>query len=410
MRFNARLLTLDAFLVFALCVGAPETARADEASGQGTRPEVSASPAPLTKEQRDLIEAQTKNELAQHDYYVKQTARLDSGAGGKSVSGRLLDGLLANPAGILGLVGAFLALIGAGVAARVAYLSFFFNYHSTLKNQTDNQFFEALKRFGDVSPAVRSGAAGTLALMGRMKIRQLKKPNPGLLMRTSGLLAEEQPYLGTALDQLISGLMIEEDRTVLAVIRTGLEALSPHSRESYLKGLRAANRHLQETVVAALAEYFAAGEAATREEISAAMWGVAGTLTNYRSSDLRRLAERYDKQVGHRVEQSAGEGAGPKISIVKDQRPARYFTNRFNNYRAMFEPLSAEQKAARRVAATDSLASAAARLHAASGLLMAADPTASDTKDGTGELFLTETDRPAAYTSLTKPDEAKTAR
>jgi hypothetical protein len=408
MRFSVRLLTLGALLVFALNVGAAEAARAEQATEQGAHAEAGASPMPLTQEQRELIDAQTKNERAQQDYFAKQAAKLDREAGGKSVFDRLVGGLLDNPAGILGLVGAFLALMGASVAARVAYLSFFFNYHSTLKNQTDNQLFEALKRFGDGSPAVRSGAAGALALMGRMKIKQLSKPNPGLLMRASKLLAEEQPYLAAALDQLLSGLMIEEDRTVLAVIQAGLEALFPHSKESYLRGLRAANRHLQETVVASLAEYFAAGEAATREEISSAMWGVAGTLTNYRSTDLQRLVELYDKQIGHHVVQRAGEGAGPKISIVKDQRPARYFTNRFNNYRAMFEPLNAEQKAARRVAVTNSLASAAARLHAASRLLMAAEPTASDTEDGASDLFLTETDRPAAYASLTTPNEANT--
>lgn len=408
MRFRVRLLTLGILLVFTVKVGAAEAARAKQAAEQGARTEAGASPMPLTQEQRDLIDAQTQNERAQQDYYAKQAAKLGKEANGKSVFDRLVGGLLDNPASILGLVGAFLALIGASVAARVAYLSFFFNYHSALKNQTDNQFYEALKRFGDGSPAVRSGAAGALALMGRMKIKQLNKPNPGLLMRTSRLMAEEQPYLVASLDQLISGLMIEEDRTVLAVIQAGLEALFPHSKESYLTGLRAANRHLQETVVASLAEYFAAGEAATREEISAVMWGVAGTLTNYRSSELQRLVERYDKQVGHHVERRAGEGEETKTSIVRDQRPARYFTNRFNNYRAMFEPLNAEQKAALRVAVTKSLASAAARLHTASRLLMAAEPTASDAQDGAGELFLTETDRPATPASLTTPSEAKT--
>lgn len=61
--------------------------------------------------------------------------------------------------------------VGALLAAVVAFLSFSFNYRSTLLNQQDTQFFEALKRFGDKdSPAVRVSAAGLLAELGHARV------------------------------------------------------------------------------------------------------------------------------------------------------------------------------------------------------------------------------------------------
>ncbi len=51
------------------------------------------------------------------------------------------------------------AAVGAVVAALVALVSFLFNYRATLRNQTDTQFYEAMKRFGDKeSPTLRSSA------------------------------------------------------------------------------------------------------------------------------------------------------------------------------------------------------------------------------------------------------------
>jgi uncharacterized protein YjbI with pentapeptide repeats len=90
------------------------------------------------------------------------------------------------------------ASIAAVLAAFVAFVSFLFNYRSTLRSQRDNQFFEAMKRFGDKdSPAIRSSAAG---LLGQFAVKY------------------PRAYLNTAFQQLLAGFLLETNKVVLRSI------------------------------------------------------------------------------------------------------------------------------------------------------------------------------------------------
>jgi len=347
----------------------------------------------LSPEQKDLLEAETRNQQAQADYYAKQNAKLDKETSGKSVFARFWSGLSDNPAGILGLVGAILALVGASLAARVSYLAFYFNYHATTKNQLDNQFFSALERFGSVdSAAIRSSAAGTLALMGQRKVKELVKAKPGFFTRSADLFSEEQPYLETALNQLISGLMVEEESPALLSIQTALAKLCTLNKPASLSGLKVANEQLQKTLVVALAEFFAAGSVVKREEVTDAMWRVASSLADYQAAELRSLVERFDKQVSHHVETQSSRDTGSDIKFIKNARPVRFFTNRFSNSRTIFEGMSAEKRADHQIRVASALESAAARMHVSARLIMTNEPATSDFLNGSDDLFLPTSD------------------
>jgi len=134
-----------------------------------------------------------------------------------------------------------LTLIGALIAALVAFVSFVFNYRTTLRIQTDTQFYEALKRFGDKdSPSIRSSAAGLLGQMGEKRIGMRRK----------------QQYLPTSLSQLVTGLLLEDNAAVTISIGDSLGQLVPHDPSQAANRLYVANMKLQEDMVRLLADYF----------------------------------------------------------------------------------------------------------------------------------------------------------
>lgn len=98
-----------------------------------------------------IDEARKANENAQAEYYRLLSKKMNEPS--ETFWQKISD----NPASVLGVLGVF-------VAALITLLSFVFNYRATLRSQSDTQFYEALKRFGDKdSPAMRSSAAGILS-------------------------------------------------------------------------------------------------------------------------------------------------------------------------------------------------------------------------------------------------------
>lgn len=148
-----------------------------------------------TREELELINARIQKEKAEAIYYDQQTLKLKKEPPVKT----LWQNIKENPASILGVLGAFVAL-----------LSFVFNYRTTLQNQRDGQFYEALKRFGDKdSPTIRATAAATLGEMAAKEVYLF-----GLHPRR----LKSRPYLTTVRSQLLTGLMLEECDVVIQVI------------------------------------------------------------------------------------------------------------------------------------------------------------------------------------------------
>jgi uncharacterized membrane protein YeiB len=130
---------------------------------------------PQSPEEQKLTEAQTK-------YYEAQTAKANED---RSTWQKLIN-------------------LSAFLAALVAVLSLVLNYSSTIRTQRDSQFLEALKRFGDKdSPSVRASAAGLLAKLSNQRavIFRWRRPNFELV-----------------LDQLMAGLVLEENSVCVASI------------------------------------------------------------------------------------------------------------------------------------------------------------------------------------------------
>src|SRR5215203_7507297 len=97
------------------------------------------------------------NDDPQADFYRELTKKLTEPTPTPTPTAKTLkQGVDENPALLL-------TLLGAVIAALVAFVSFVFNYRTTLRIQIDTQFYEALKRFGDKdSPSIRSSAAGLI--------------------------------------------------------------------------------------------------------------------------------------------------------------------------------------------------------------------------------------------------------
>lgn len=155
---------------------------------------------------------------------------------------------------------------GAFIAAVGALVTFYLNYRATLRAQKetqslalqtqadaerrerDSQFYEALKRFGDESPAIRSSAAGLLAQMAKA----------------------HRPYMETTVDQLAAGTQLEDNEVVLASIGDAITEVTLFEPRRVLPVLYGANLKLQEALVYAIADFFVASEgcrpAAKRED------------------------------------------------------------------------------------------------------------------------------------------------
>jgi hypothetical protein len=184
-------------------------------------------------------------------------------------------------------------LIAALAAALVTLISFTFNYRSTLYNQQDIQFYEALKRFGDKdSPALRAGAAGLLAEMGRRERLHLQ-------FRTGSWVKASHPYLQTALDQMTTGSLLENNGVVLDAIHTAFAHLVKLDPKR-LKLLYEQNLQFQRDLVSRLAEFLIA-QGAKRDAISDELWDRSAAQCDYPSTVLKTLAERFSDPYEERL-------------------------------------------------------------------------------------------------------------
>jgi len=177
---------------------------------------------PLTPEQMELVKAQIATQKAQAIYYQGQLelARKQAEANKPKPYKTIWDKYTNNdPADVFESVGVVFCII-------VVLLILFTTYRAARRDQRDMRFYEALKRFGDAgSPALRSTAAGILAQMGR-----------------------EPAYFDTALDQLVSGLMLEEHPAVQTTIANAILGLARNDRQSVFARLQQAPPHARERV------------------------------------------------------------------------------------------------------------------------------------------------------------------
>jgi hypothetical protein len=247
-------------------------------------PSVIAAPAtPSPTEDPEFLVARKRNEKAQAEYYEQLAAKI----------ARQSEGGWAN---YLGLAVALISLSGALIAARVAYLSFFYNYQNQLRTNSDTRFFEALKRFGDKdSAAARTSAANMLAVMGKMELPKTDKRRPAFFGRRQNADAFEQPYYNAALDQLIAGHMLEDNTVVLESIKAAILELYPLRRETAIKKLTTANLKAQEDLSIALARFFSSRGAPSADAIDEDLWSRAGALIGFKSAFLKELVTRFDR-------------------------------------------------------------------------------------------------------------------
>ncbi len=185
-------------------------------------------------------------------YYRLQTEELESTRGfwGK---------VKANPVAVAAVLGAFATIL-------VGLL----NYRQTLGNQRDTQFYEALKRLGDDSPAVRCSAAGLLALMGQ----------------------EHESYHRTALDELISALTLERNLAVYDSTITAIQSVMRLDPPLSIARLYRANILLQRQMKYGLARLFGFMGVEGPDQITDDQWDMASRICQYQSDVLKALVTR----------------------------------------------------------------------------------------------------------------------
>lgn len=177
---------------------------------------------------------------------------------------------------------------GAFIAAVGALIAFYLNYRATLRAQhetqslalqaqanaeryqTDTQFYEALKRFGDSIPIVRSSAAGLLAQMAKA----------------------HGTYMDTTVDQLVTGLQLEDNEVVLAAIGDAITKTIEVSPPTVEIKLYAANLKLQEALVYALADFVVASVRYRPDAKREDYLEEAGLTTGYGAKVLNDLITR----------------------------------------------------------------------------------------------------------------------
>jgi len=255
--------------------------------------ETQPTPAPISPD-----EARKANDEAQAEYYRVQTEKLKQPPPSKT----FWQGVVDNPASVLGVFGVF-------VAALVTLFSFFFNYRATLRNQRDTQFYEALKRFGDKdSPAIRSSAAGLLGQMAWTKQLGVKPKRTSRRFRTYFFtLTWHRPYFSTVLQQLISGLLLEDNPVVLASISGSLNEIGRLDPDPILRRVHSVNRWLQNDLVNTLAEFSAVIDSLKLGDA----WSVAESLTGYNKEVLQDLVKRSKQDFASSALRGYGYAAMP---------------------------------------------------------------------------------------------------
>ncbi|MGA8480772.1 MAG: pentapeptide repeat-containing protein, partial [Chthoniobacterales bacterium] len=200
--------------------------------------------------EKPVTQAQIYNQKPQAQYNEKQTHP-------KSFWRKAKDNLPA-----LG------AILGAVITASVAIVSMSFNYHATLRRQQDNQFDEALRRFGDRDNCiVRASAAGLLAGM-----------------------AQRQPrYFYSAFVQLFSGLMLERSSLTLDSIRTSILDLTSTNPVRALKVLAVLNTTFSRAVAEAFIGFCAVHGAEAIESVPDKLWKEAEIITSFDQRAIKAL-------------------------------------------------------------------------------------------------------------------------
>lgn len=216
-------------------------------------------------------------DIAETNFYRAQTAKLQSEDAGWHA--------------VLTIVTPGVALL----AVVVSFISFYFNLRAIAKTQLktmelardvqndarqqqrDTQFFEALKRFGDVtSPSTRASAAGLIA--------QLAISEQG----------RAHYYFQASLDQLSSGLLIESNEIVLRAMVDAMGTLSRLDAQAVLSRHYEANLKLQVDLAHAINWFLITqGSSSARVERAAEPMALASIHTRYKQSTLITLFQRY---------------------------------------------------------------------------------------------------------------------
>jgi len=129
--------------------------------------------------------------------------------------------------------------LGAALAAAIVSL---LSLYVSLRTQRDTQFYEALKRFGDKSPRVRLSATRLLAQMARTSRHTIP-----------------------VIDQLVAGIALESDRTVLRAIRDAIPVVTDRSKHAKhaISSLLAISEPLQRQIAQSYVDFLVT-------------WGVTG--------------------------------------------------------------------------------------------------------------------------------------
>ncbi|MBC7911288.1 MAG: pentapeptide repeat-containing protein [Pyrinomonadaceae bacterium] len=266
----------------------------------------------LSPEEQELLRARKANEEAQAEYYREQTNKLRqpppvaTPPPGKT----FWQSVAENPASVVGVIG---TILGAIIVAFVSLTALYFNSRNAIKAQQDSQFYEAMKRMGDNdSPTLRASAAGLLALMAQDEWREpsLSKKWPFFKLERS------KPYFHTAVDQLMTGHLLENNPVAIESIKNALQQLVPlvpHDLSAITHDLHAANLSLQDQLASLIAEFFVISNCqeppkAWENEQDEELWEQLKSATGYEAHSLRKL-------------------------VIN----SRSFNNRFGNYRLIID-------------------------------------------------------------------------
>lgn len=276
----------------------------------------------LTSEEQELMKARRANEEAQAEYYREQTTRLrqqpatTNPPANKSFSQSVAE----NPASVVGVIGTILAAL---IVAIVGLTTFYFNNRNAIKVQRDTEFYEAMRRLGDQdSPTIRASAAGLLAQMaqdGWPKL-SLRKSWPRIK------LIRSKPYFVTALDQLLTGLLLENNVIAINSIRDALQQLVPHAQRSITLRLYEANVRIQDELHSLIAEFFVIQKFQPKpDDEYHEIWSQLQDLTGYYTwilRDIVRNCESFSRKLDicRRILRNQNNGdQGPLLTINQER-------------------------------------------------------------------------------------------
>jgi uncharacterized protein YjbI with pentapeptide repeats len=244
----------------------------------------------LPPEEQELIKARRANEEAQAEYYRQQTNKLrEPPPSVKASPGKTFSQSVAeNPASVVGVVG---TILGALIVAIVGLTTLYFNNRNAIKAQKDTQFYEAMKRLGDKdNPTIRASAAGLLALMAQVEWPELSlgKHWPPLKRVRS------RPYFMTALDQLLTELLLENTSVVIEPVKDALHQLLPLAPPNITHRLYDANLRIQDELSSLMAEFFIVRRSETKpdddeQERQRELWKQLENSTGYSYRELLGL-------------------------------------------------------------------------------------------------------------------------